>query len=256
MLKPFTNLNKGKPYRKQVKPYNFLLSVQVAPFGHPEGADPERFHLIAPYVSDPRTWEKLDWTNLYQGDATRYHITASSSLYAVPDVVRVKTYGDVLAEYRTHPETKSLGPDGNVCSKETRGLLQRRSIRVLSVTHVGKESNRLEEVQAGLIHDPEEVYTEYADPDHDAWQTVVVPVLKQVPRALLVEKTGLNRSTITRLRNSGQRPHRKHRELLVRAAANFARERLLAAGRELPHKEGALEICAAYLGAFVQSGTG
>jgi hypothetical protein len=29
------------------------------------------------------------------------------------------------------------------------------------ITHVGKELNRLEEVEAGLVHDPDEVYTEY-----------------------------------------------------------------------------------------------
>ncbi|MDP9370917.1 MAG: DNA polymerase [Chloroflexota bacterium] len=48
LLRPFAQLNQGKPYAEQIKPYNFLLSAQVAPFGHPEGADPRHFHLVAP----------------------------------------------------------------------------------------------------------------------------------------------------------------------------------------------------------------
>jgi hypothetical protein len=38
------------------KPFNFLLSAHVAPFGHPAGYTPERFHLIAPFEPDPRRW--------------------------------------------------------------------------------------------------------------------------------------------------------------------------------------------------------
>jgi hypothetical protein len=247
MLRPFTQLNQKKSYRQQIKPFNFLLSAQVAPFGHPAEVDPARFHLIAPYESDPRRWEKMTWANVYQEESVHYHIATTSSLYAVPDLVRVKTYGDVLAEYRTHPEMKSLGPDGQVCSKQSRGLLQRRPVTVLSITHVGKESNRLEEVQAGLVHDPEEVYTEYTDPEHDPWKTLVVPVLKQMPRSLLMEQTGLDRSTITRLRNSDRRPHPEHRETLIKVAATFAKEHLLTDWKELPHGEGPLEICALYL---------
>jgi hypothetical protein len=49
VLRPLTKLNAGKPYAQQIKPFNFILSCHVAPFGHPSGADPERFHLIAPY---------------------------------------------------------------------------------------------------------------------------------------------------------------------------------------------------------------
>ncbi len=53
VLRPLAKLNAGKPYAQQIKPFNFILSCHVAPFGHPIGADPERFHLIAPYETRP-----------------------------------------------------------------------------------------------------------------------------------------------------------------------------------------------------------
>jgi hypothetical protein len=160
----------------------------------------------------------------------------------VPGVPEVKTYRDVLAEYRVHPEAKSLSSDGRPCDRRTVGLLRRRPVTAAYVTHVGKESNRLEEVEAGLVHDPDEVYTEYHDPAHDPWHTLVVPILKQMPRALLQERTGLDRSTITRLRNGHTTPRPEHHDALTRAAGDFARERVRQAGEAVP--SGDLEACA------------
>lgn len=245
MLKPFAELNRNKLYRQQVKPFNFLLTAHVAPFGHPEGIDPQHFHLVAPYESDPRKWEKMAWANLYTGASLRYRITSSSSLYMVPNQVHVKTYEAVLNEYRTHPEAKSLGSDGRVCSQQTRGVLQRRLVTVLTVTHVGKESNRMEEVEAGVVHDPDEVYTEYEDALRDPWQTLVVQVLKQMPLRLIQEQTGLSRSQIKAVRNGHARPRPKSREALLHAAGAYARKMLQPETTVM--LRGDFEACAAYL---------
>jgi hypothetical protein len=245
MLRPFTTLNQGKPYAQQVKPYNFLLTAYVLPLGHLAGVDPARFHVVAPFETNPRTWTKLAWMNLYDPSGTRYTIRTGASLYAVPGEVRVKTYRDVLAEYRRHPETKSLAPDGTLCSGQTVGLLRRRPVTALYLTHVGKESNRLEEVEAGLVHDPEEVYTEYEDPAHDPWHTLVVPVLKSMPRAVLAQQVGVSERTIAALRNGHVLPRAAHRERLVRAAGAFARAQLEAAGRPTSRED--LAACAAWL---------
>ncbi len=56
-------------------------------------------------------------------------------------------------------------------------------------THVGKESNKFEEVEAGIEHNPDEVWTAYADPGRDPWETLVLPVLKQLPIDRLVDAT-------------------------------------------------------------------
>jgi hypothetical protein len=234
MLRPFKTLNQGKPYARQVKPYNFLLTAYVQRFGHPEGVDPARFHLVAPFESDPRKWGKLPWVNLYDDQGTRYQVTTKRSEYAVLDVVYVKTYRDVLDEYRAHAETKSLAPDGSMCSGSTIGLLWRRPVTALYLTHVGKESNRLEEVEAGLVHDPDEVYTTYHDPEHEAWQTLVVPVLKQMPRRRLMEQSGLDRSSITRIRTGHRVPHHAVRDGLIHMAAEISRAGLQARGMRIP----------------------
>ena len=96
----------GKPYADQVKPFNFLLSSQVAPFGHPQGVDPTRFHLVAPWSSDPAEWLDLPWFDVHSG--TEFGITTTDDFGASSRVL-VKTYRDVLAAYEMHPEAKSRG---------------------------------------------------------------------------------------------------------------------------------------------------
>jgi hypothetical protein len=52
--------------------------------------------------------------------------------------------------------------------RQTVGLLSRRRVRSLPqlTTHEGKESNKLEEVEAGLEHDAESVWTKIGDTAH------------------------------------------------------------------------------------------
>jgi hypothetical protein len=106
------------------------------------------------------------------------------------------------------------------------GLLRRRPVTVLCLKHVGKESNRLEKVEAGLIHDSDEVYTEYVDVEHDPEWEALVAMLKTIPRSWLMQETSLARSTITALRNGHARPSRKTREKLIQAVAIVVRGQL------------------------------
>ncbi len=89
------------------------------------------------------------------------------------------------------------------------------------------------------------MYTEYVDPAHNAWQTLVVPVLKRMPRSLIMERTGLARSSITEIRNGHAVPHPQTRKALTQAATDFARASLLAQGVRIPC--GDLSVCMAYL---------
>ena len=244
MLKSFTTWNRRKPYRDQVKPCNFLLTAFIAPFGHPPSVNPARFHLVAPYEVEPRKWTRLSWMNLYDATGQRYQLTTLRSDYASARSARVKTYRDVIEEYRLHAETKSLAPDGTLCVGATTGLLQRRPVTKLYLTHVGKESNRLEEMDAGLIHDPDEVYTEYQNPADDSWRTLVIPILKQMKRADLAKATGLSERSVASLRNGASTPRPKHRVALGRAAGEYARAQLRTGGLSAPHGE--LEACAAW----------
>jgi hypothetical protein len=40
---------------------------------------------------------------------------------------------------------------------------------------IGKESNSLEEVEAGMVHDEDNVYTSYPDPRRSEWTTTILP---------------------------------------------------------------------------------
>ncbi len=186
----------------------------------------------------------LAWVDRSSGE--RYPI-ATGERGDSEGVARVKTYRDVLREFRGHPEAKSAGPDRRTCGRGTVGLLRRRQVRSVPdlVTYVGKESNRLEEVEAGLGHDPDEVYTQYPDPRRDTWRALVLPVLKHIPAKRLAEETGLAMSTIKAARNGHAVPHGRNRAALARAAAAFARERLKEWGLEPPIDD--LATCAAFL---------
>jgi hypothetical protein len=232
----FKALNKDKPYAAWVKPQNFLLSAQVAPLGHPPGIDPAKpFHLVAPYHADPSQWLKLRFTDRYSGKG--YRVTVGDAV--TQGVARVKTYGDVVDEYRCHREHKSLAPDGQPCSQATVGLLQRRPVEALEVAYVGKESNRLEDVEHGWIKDEDEVMTEYVDPSNDPFVRFVVPVLRDLQRDQLAALCELHPDSLKRV-IAGRRPRASTRERLTAIAVTHARETLVSHEAETPDSSLAL----------------
>jgi hypothetical protein len=212
VIRPLENLNKGKRYPDQIKPFNFLLSCHVKRLGQPPGTDPEHFHLIAPYESDPRRWLKMDWIDQYTGK--RYGITTQGS-HGTRHTARVKTHGDVLREYEFHAESKCADFEGKPSRKQTVGLLQRRHLRIDQIKYVGKESNSLEDVEAGLIQSAENVYTEYPDPKRDEWETKIRPALKKVSLSSLQKLTGLSRRMLIDARKGHRRPYPRHQKLIA-----------------------------------------
>jgi len=111
VLRPLSKLNCGKLYAQQIKPLNFILSCHVAPYGHPVDADPECFHLIAPYRTDPRKWLALPWIDQYSGK--QYRI--STTVEPTRTIARVKSYSDRLNDYEFHPEARCpISTSGNV----------------------------------------------------------------------------------------------------------------------------------------------
>jgi hypothetical protein len=214
LMKPWTKVNQDKPYAERIKPFNFLLSAHVKDFGHPLGVDPERFHLVSPYETDSRKWLKKRWIDQYSGK--EYRITTAGH-HGDRHTARVSTYGDVLRKYEYHPEAKCGDAHGNVCDKKTVGLLQRRHVLVDQIKYIGKESNNLEEVESGLEHAQQNVYTEYPDPERNEWKTKIRPALKDTPLADLVRlcKGQISRRALIDLRAGRSRPHRKNQERLA-----------------------------------------
>jgi len=213
-MKSFEALNAGKPYAQQIKPFNFLLTAHVIPFGQPEGVDPEKFHLITPYDSDPSKWLQREWID--QHSKKRFRITTQGHCGS-RQTARVKTYGDVITEYEFHPEAKCADAFGSICDRQTIGLLQRRHIKIDLIKCIGKESNSLENVDEGLEHSEKNVYTEYADPKRSEWITKIHPALKKAKLAVLVKACGkkLSRREMIELRAGRKKPHRRTQDLLV-----------------------------------------
>src|SRR5215469_4681255 len=82
------------------------------------------------------------------------------------------------------------------------------------IVYIGRESNRLEEIEAGIIHSPESVYTEYPDPNRDEWETRILPVLKKIPIAALMRVSGKSRSMLTRALAGRSRRRKRNQQLL------------------------------------------
>jgi hypothetical protein len=129
----------------------------------------------------------------------------------------VQTYGEVIDGYEYHPEAKFADAQGRLCGKQTIGLLQRRHVRIGELTNIGKESNSLEEVQAGLEHDEADVYTEYRDPRRSVWNTKVLPAVRKVPLVTLegMCKGRLSRRALIDIRAGRSTPHRRNRQFLA-----------------------------------------
>jgi hypothetical protein len=193
----------------------------VRGFGHPIGVNAEKFHLIAPYETDARKWLEMEWIDQYTGN--RYHISTTAD-HGTRNCARVKTYGDVLMEYEFHPESKCADENGEPCTRQTVGLLSRRHARVHEIKYIGKESNLLEEVESGLIHDPMGAYTNYVDERRDEWETKIRPALKKIPLSLLEKTSGLSRRTLINARTGKNRPRLENRELLTKIVRDWGKK--------------------------------
>ena len=209
-LRSLAKLNRGKKYRDRIKPFDFLLSCHVKQFGYPPDVDPEKFHLLAPYILDSYCWCDLPWIDQYSG--RQYEIT-TEGFHGRRGVARVKTYGEVLREYEFHLGAKSADAKGKPSGKQTFGLLSRRHVRVEGIIYIGKESNRLEEIEAGVIHSPESVFIEYPDPRREEWENMILPILKKIPIAALVKLSGRSRSMLVRTVAGRSRPRQRNQKL-------------------------------------------
>ena len=222
VLRPLAKLNMGKPYAQQIKPFNFILSCHIAPYGHPVGADAERFHLIAPYETDPRKWLALPWIDQYSGKQYRISTTVTTG---TRQIARVKSYGDVLEDYEFHEEAKCADASGAPCDKQTVGLLQRRHVTIeWPPRFIGKESNKLEDVEEGSVPDVGDVYTEYPDPRRDGWLNKWLPMLQSAPVPQLLAQ-GVSRATIYAAR-AGRKTYGRTRAKLIAVLKRYIDSRL------------------------------
>ena len=141
LLAWFRRFNKGRPYRGQVRPGNFLLALQVKhecqravlKEEHPSSAPSWR----ASPAGDRRRWRPSTATRAEAAEACFDRQTGEpiSSLL-------LQTYGEALATYWLHPVDKLRGAD-----YLEHGHTEPRHVRVTGIVSIGKEAHRLEERQ-------------------------------------------------------------------------------------------------------------
>jgi hypothetical protein len=219
ILRAFSGYNEGREFAEQIKPFSFLQACHIAPFGHPAGTNAQQFHLIAPYDKDSKNWLRASWLDQYSGK--RYRIqTADSPSASMAGVAHVQSYADVVDAYEFHPEAKCATADGTTSDKQTKGLHFRRHIIIDSITYIGKESNELEDVEAGTVS-PDHAYTQFIDKRRDFWSTKVRPAMRLVSIQKLATTTGLSRRMLIDARLGKRRPHLKHRQRIAAALARL-----------------------------------
>lgn len=217
LMRSFRKINDGKPYNEQVKPFNFLLSAHLSPDGRPSNVAQPAFHLIAPYEPEASKWLKIRWIDQYSGNLWKVSTLIERG---TKTTARLATYGDLIDRYAFHPESKSA-QHGVTCAKQTIGLLSRRRVNIASVAHIGKESNRLEDVETGMISTLDAVITEYTDPNRNESSKVLEAILVLHSLRQISAATGICRSTLQRLRNSGTSPQVKTVKLLQEFAESI-----------------------------------
>ena len=149
LLAWFKTYNAGKPYRDQVKPFGFLLSLSVKLFAPREtitlATTKRRQRKLSP-IKPVAPYDK----NLAKAVARTFCRETEAPVPASA----LKNYAEDMAQYHLHPESKFLNGD-----YLDRGPTQRRHVRMSATRHIGKESNDWE-AQAILGFDP------HAAPDY------------------------------------------------------------------------------------------
>jgi len=199
--KSFARINSEKSYADQVKPFNFLISATLNSMDFPPGSDKGAgFHLVAPYSRNPEEWLRLRWTEIHSGGQFRVRTGRPSDRTGI----RVRSFRNVIDRFRMHPESKSAGPDGEPCGFQTVGLLRRREIVALSISHIGKESNLLEEQEEGILFaDPQLVYS-----DPGEWEMIRAR-LQGVRLRDVARPTGISTRRLREYRRGARVPSRE-----------------------------------------------
>jgi hypothetical protein len=121
------------------RPHNFAMIPQLLTFGQPEGVDPNKFTLLTSFTSERDQWMRAKCINVHDPQSPIYELTHEYD----GRKALVKNFFMLLDAYQNHPEAKSLGPEGQLCTAETRGLLKRAHVVAnWPPVYIGKESDK------------------------------------------------------------------------------------------------------------------
>lgn len=167
----------------RVSPYGFVL--------HPRTRDKTHLTLLTPFNKNRSTWTKSLCINTRDGQT--YRLDQMSRV----DLI---TLGDVLCGYIQHPEIKSLGPNGEKCKAETRGLLQRIPIKGGLQHAIGKEISRYEQGQNDFIENVDDACIQYDGGRVAANESLITEIRERGLRKT-TKQTGLDRKTVRAILN-------------------------------------------------------
>jgi hypothetical protein len=167
-----------KQMKGKVSPYGFVL--------HPRTRENAKLTLLTPFSKNREIWTKSLCIN-----------TRDGKLHRLDEISRagVITLGDVLCGYIQHPEIKSLGPEGEKCSADTRGLLRRIPIKGGLHHPIGKEISRFEQGQDDFIENIDDASIRY-DGGRVAANESLKAEIKKLGLRKTTKETGLDRKTI------------------------------------------------------------
>jgi len=154
--------------------------------------------LITRFTKHSKEWSDAKYFNVRTGKS--YRITTGES--KSKNVIRVRSYRQVLDDYVNNAESKFNGPDGKQCMFNTRGILQRTDVIADQHNYCGKETNR--KFEAGpLDHETDFKCKIYAS-GRVAADAKMLRQLSHYSERELSESTKVNRKPIRTLRRGGK----------------------------------------------------
>ena len=128
--------------------------------------------------------------------------------------------------------------------------MYRRPVRDLTIRHIGKEANEIEELAAGLLA-ADDVTSAYDHRRRGVYAPQLIrPALQAFPEGVIVQATGVSRGTITRLRR-GSAPDRASLRPLLVGIARLCRDVLDDAASDAEPTD--LAVLAAWRGRGVEA---
>jgi hypothetical protein len=166
IMKRFERLNKGKPYDRQIKPFNFCI---IGIGNDKDGNTGKPIRPLAPYRKNAQQCPYGSFIDYESGKELK-------------GLQYWKPFVNVFWDYFNHLEAKF---DGDV------GVLARKHVIVGSVVHIGKESNNLEQAEVlGVHNDDYVVYGSSVDQLLAHKETILMAEPKDV------RKFGVSRQTL------------------------------------------------------------
>ena len=130
---------------ERVPSIQFFLATSLGGRWISSNSNPKHFRLVAQFESDQRKWSSAKCINIDEPNDDRvYGITTSFDSPDFGNKAVIETYENLLHSYVRHPEAKSVGPDGQPCQSDTRGLLGRAHIIRGDTSESEKKSIRAE----------------------------------------------------------------------------------------------------------------